>query len=124
MITAIQPVSVTVLPPVPSWRRAVPAVSALPPVAPFADPAELARPIAPVDRDASAARRGKVVDDTAPSGPRAGQDFALELEALLSLHTFAESRGLTLNRHPEATGAYGRAQTLTGSDQSRVDLRV
>ncbi len=131
MVPAIRPVSMTVLPPLPVRSRRPGAVEALPPVAPAPGVvrpgvegeerwATAVEPLARLQPD-SAARAGFAVRGArSVGGP--GSHGTLETEVITTLHAFAETRGLTLNRHPEAANAYSRAQSLV--EGGNVHLKV
>ena len=128
MISAIRPVSMTVLPPVQRTRRPVGALAALPPPAAVGAQDGFVRTVehtARVERDgATAGRAARSVADPVAGAGLTSAVSALGQDEIIALHAFAETRGLTLNRHPQAAGAYDRAQALVDGADRRFSVSV
>ena len=128
MVTPIRPVSMTILPPVSRTRRPAGSLTALPPpatVGAYDQPIRTVETVSRVERDgATAGRDVRSVANDPVSRAALGLPVTLAQDSLATVHAFAETRGLTLNRHPEAAGAYDRTQALGLSADTRVAVSV
>ena len=128
MISAIHPVSVTILPP---ERRAPLALPAPETTSVQATIQPDTRPVTPVREAAEAYRETQarpsrfLIDE----GPQRQDQFdsrphSLPKEGLLALHDFAQSPSLSIEPYGQAAQAYAQVQGLAGQFHRTVDISV